>query len=1455
MPQPHRPLSSEHDPSIRHAAEALFAHYQERLERGDQVDFEALCREHQELEGELRRIEADMAALAILREGLGLGSRLDTSPLDALDWAEGAREFLEAIGARLESASPRDWHYEVRREIGEGSFGLVLEVDDLLLRRRLAMKVLKGGSEGPGSTDDRARRLQRFMEEAQVLAQLDHPMIVPLVSMGVDPSGRPYFTMGLVSGQSFEEVVHLVRDRSEGWSIERCLRELARVAEALGHAHERGVVHRDVKPDNIRVSRGGKTCLVDWGLARVVGRVSGHRRQSKDGAESVHTDRRALAEEDPGSPLLTTDGTVVGTLAYMAPEQAEGRVDAVGPAADIYSLGAILYHLLTGRPPYHAPGERIAPEARLARVLTGPPVPVAELASAAPEELVAICEKAMERDPGSRYASALEMGGDLLRYLDGRVVRAFESGAWAELRKWVRRNRGVAASIAAAAALFVGLMATALVLQSRLASDSLARERDAKRRLYVADLATAARRAEIFAFGEVPYRRDDSLIFHLHSVPEELRGWEWDHLCLVAGAQAATLVTNQVSVTETTHASIALYETSGTGTVTVRGSEGPRTDQWTVPAEGRFAFAHVVREDEVWVLSEDGLLTTASVSQTTGEFDLGLETWSEAAILGDRGQVVVLGEDGILRSFVAPFEQPLWESEMPESAASLTADGGILTLLDGGAVVAVEADNGAVRRLALADSAAAATCASGGDAGAVWIGTSDGAVLRWDLTSNAVDPATEPHDGEVVSICAAGSAEVVVSAGVDHTLRVRSTIDGSVIRIHPSRQRPERIHVVPGSRELVVLQRELDLFSFPCTYFPLDRSYGIVPLPEALGVDGPITSDLSTGTVIAYDFDGPVAIDTTTGEQLGTFESSTLTFPVKVARSGDGRWLAVADEFGDFEVWDLQERRIEHSWSSERDSVPAVLAFDRSGQRLAYLDDSGVIEIVCPGTDRSDEVAATGATAIAFDPSDRLWVGFADGGLELSEGEGAGASMESVGAAVTSISFDSISDRVAVGTRRGTLTVLSTRTGKSLLPVLMQAGGILAAFFHPDEPRLFSFSSEEGWVWDGSTGERLAPFVIPRGPSPASGEVIDAILSVGATADRSVFVLHFRTRGALGGTEALAYRTSWTREDALRVAATSRMQWEGQELVLRARKALAARLDPPLFTRGMLEEEISVLAMDPEHAASAFRHLMVNPYSLRTRDVEKTLRGLQRTAAPNDPRVGAMVKLAERSTEELPMAARSWDLLGSCRMTQGRHSDAAHAWLRATDLSVFDELRWNRLVTACWHSGDAELARRALETIEPRRGKRVPDAAIAAGKATLRTLVDGQESPLSAAGQATEPPGVLNDLRVNAIRVGSSGGAEGVVHADDDPVDVWRITPDATGRLRISVKPLGPGPLGTIVVGDWNARETRGVGGPGALDTSRFGPIIVEQGKPIHVEVRAAGPDAGYLITSSLEPD
>lgn len=332
--------------------------------------------------------------------------------------------------------------YEFMGELGKGGMGEVHRVLDTALNRQVAMKVTAQRLRA-----DRKSRA-RFVEEAQIAAQLQHPGIIPVHEIGILDDGRVYFTMKEVEGHTLLDVIRDLHRASSngrwedgvlGWSFRRVIEAFRRICETVGYAHSRGVCHRDLKPANIMVGAWGEVLVLDWGLSKVlgsVGRLGVTTAEPDSDVPSGRTVETARSDTDD-TGLMTAVGTVAGTPSYMPPEQARGRIDDVGPWSDVYALGAVLYTILAGRPPYR----RTASQDVLSQVIAGSPPPpheavgnpwdsdLAPVMPPIPPDLSVLCMKALSYEPAERHATAGALAAEVGRWLEGagRREKALET--------------------------------------------------------------------------------------------------------------------------------------------------------------------------------------------------------------------------------------------------------------------------------------------------------------------------------------------------------------------------------------------------------------------------------------------------------------------------------------------------------------------------------------------------------------------------------------------------------------------------------------------------------------------------------------------------------------------------------------------------------------------------------------------------------------------------------------------------------------------------------------------------------------------------------------------------------------------------------------------------------------------------------------------------------------------
>lgn len=347
----------------------------------------------------------------------------------------------------LISRSGAETKYIYDKELGRGGMGAVFSTVDQDVRRKVAMKVMLPGAAGSPA------HIKRFLEEAQITGQLEHPNIVPVHEVGIDEESKIYFTMKLVRGENLEAIIGKIADGDTAYarkfSLGVLLQLFMKVCDAIAYAHSKGVLHRDLKPENIMVGDFGEVLVMDWGLAKVMGR------------EDIHAPGSDSAIQDKASALHTMEGQVMGTPSYMSPEQAQGRISELDERSDIFSLGGILYKILTYHAPYKGKNAREALEKARKRLLQPPDLRAPQ--NLIPAELTAICMKAMAREKADRYASAEDLKNDIQRYLDGRSVSAKRDSLLVMAKKWVIRNKIAAMGIAGAIiALIAGITGAAL---------------------------------------------------------------------------------------------------------------------------------------------------------------------------------------------------------------------------------------------------------------------------------------------------------------------------------------------------------------------------------------------------------------------------------------------------------------------------------------------------------------------------------------------------------------------------------------------------------------------------------------------------------------------------------------------------------------------------------------------------------------------------------------------------------------------------------------------------------------------------------------------------------------------------------------------------------------------------------------------------------------------------------
>lgn len=344
--------------------------------------------------------------------------------------------------------------FRILRAHAKGGLGQVFVALDQELHREVALKEIL-----PQHADDLVGR-ERFVLEAEITGGLEHPGIVPVYALGQDTDGRPYYAMRFIKGDCLKQAIDEYHRQASAAGHDPGKRQIALrqllgrfidICNAIEYAHSRGVLHRDLKPANVMIGKYGETLVVDWGLAKAVGK------KELESGEATLRPKTSLSSSGQTMP-----GQALGTPAYMSPEQATGRLTELGPATDIYSLGATLYHILTGRPPFEGPIVEV-----LQRVEKGQFPKPSEVTRGIAPDLEAICLKAMALRPTDRYNSPRVLADDLERWLADEPTSALPDGVLGRLRREYRKNPARIGLIAVAALLgtrYAGINAVRLFL-------------------------------------------------------------------------------------------------------------------------------------------------------------------------------------------------------------------------------------------------------------------------------------------------------------------------------------------------------------------------------------------------------------------------------------------------------------------------------------------------------------------------------------------------------------------------------------------------------------------------------------------------------------------------------------------------------------------------------------------------------------------------------------------------------------------------------------------------------------------------------------------------------------------------------------------------------------------------------------------------------------------------------
>ncbi|WNG35711.1 protein kinase [Archangium violaceum] len=982
------------------------------------------------------------------------GSREDASGMESattlLSPSSAPVSGVPADDATLPKVDPS--RYAITGELAHGGIGRILRARDLRLDRPVAIKEMLSPVREAES---------RFVAEALVTARLQHPSIVPVYEAGRWPGGEPFYSMKLVSGRSLADVIAERATLEERLAL---LPHVLAVAEAIAYAHSERIIHRDLKPANVLVGDFGETVVIDWGLAKDLSR--------EGGSEAVGNAGTASDAEDGG---LTRVGTVMGTPAYMPPEQAMGQ--PVDERADVYALGAILYHLLAGTQPYDGGSSGQV----LQRVVQGPPPPLSQRQLCIPVDLVAIVTKAMAREPAERYATARELAEDLRCFQTGQIVGAYEYSRVELLRRFVRRYR--------AAVLVTGVAMTLLAVLGGVSLGRILDERDRAERKQAEATARADELMLVQARNAVEFDPIDAIRW-LRRLSPEFTGWSAVRT-LAADARTHGFATVLRGHSEVVNALLfsadGRYLLSSSDDHSVRLSDLSRgTSRALLPGHS----------DEVWRLvrfPDDRSVISSSKDGTLRrwDFDTG-EGRSFATLAGPVSALVTTADGRYLFSNSRVDDQLfIWDRDGGPMRTVHTGHGGLEELMvspDGRYVLLCTypnhravlgdltrgtfqplEDGGMARGMALSPNGELAVVAG-----------RDGVLRAFETRSGrsrhlgehfgmAMVPSFSPDGGSLAFANLEGDVRLLELASGQS--RVLGHMEGMLQYIRFS---PDGRYVVASGNGSAAR-----LWNLATGEVRVLRAAPEVIFSTQFSPDGRhLATGSSDGTLRLFSVDSEL-------------HRVLVTAPrplVALARSPDGQRLATLDDQGTLRLFDPAGGTL---LLEERDCVPDLLVYSPDSRWLVSAGPGGRLQLRQGTTGRVERVIEGHAgrlTAFAVS-GDGQWLASADRGgevrlWELASGEGRVLGRQDK--KVFQLTFSPDGGWLASAGGDGTVRVWNVGSG---------AERVLGR--HEDEVHAVAFSPEGGRLVSGGMDHTLRFWNLEGGPGPrldSSGAGIEEVL-------------------------------------------------------------------------------------------------------------------------------------------------------------------------------------------------------------------------------------------------------------------------------------------------------------------------------------------------------------------------
>lgn len=966
-------------------------------------------------------------------------------------------------------------------EYARGGMARVLIVHDEHLGRNIALKELMPVSapSGPGVDPAVLRKTAaltaRFLREARLTGQLEHPAIVPVYELGIRENGAPYYTMKLVRGKTLADALRGCHTLIERLNL---LPHFIDLCHAIAYAHQRKVIHRDIKPANVMAGEFGETVVLDWGLAKAAGMSDIHDAE-------IRAAGLAAADEANEALPRTAYGRALGTPHYMSPEQAQGQTERIDERSDVYSLGAVLYEFLTGRPPFS--GTNI-PKI-LDAVIRHPLTPVRVIEPQAPPELAGICEKALNKDPDRRYQTAKELIEDIQRYQTGALVQAHEYTLLELFRRFYLRHRAVliTSALAVLAFLVLGAFSYARILEARnrehaqrLAAENaqrdalLARDQEERARLcaeaqsYVSQIRLAE--------AAVTARNYTLAADALWKTAESHRNWEWGYLLNECNLDEYTVAAHNNLVLEILFSPdgrrIATLATKDSVKIwdAATGSPVARTDP---PAGWWAGMAFDATGARLAAGASDGSATIWDAE--TGQRLLVLKghakTVDSVTFSTDGARLLTASADGNAK---------IWDLGSRRELATLTNHAAALRRAafspDGTRILTVSAD----ASITLWDAASFAFLQEfeGSDAIwspagpdlAAWHGTQ---VEVWRAGDDKPKTIFAQHSGGVNRAEFSPDGHWVASSSDDGTVRVWESATGSERFCLQHGEPMNRIVFSPDSGYLLTFARG----------------------PKNVASLWSMRDGKRAGLI-----EGHSAVTS-----LGRF-------------SPDGRQIATGSMDRTLKLWNVEHLVNRNTFAHHAQGVND-LAFSTDGKWIATasLDNTTRIADSRTGIERLviASFAHSGGKAVAFSP-DGTHAALAQDPftpmvLDLEKGTLSAAFSGHAGC-INSVAFSPDGTRVVTASWDSTARVWDAATGKEYLTLKGHSRSVSSALYSPDGRFILTASADDtARIWDAATGELVRILTGHANSISRAAYSPDGMHVVTASADRTARIWESNT--------------------------------------------------------------------------------------------------------------------------------------------------------------------------------------------------------------------------------------------------------------------------------------------------------------------------------------------------------